>query len=282
MRSGDRPRTPERSAFRVCPANLSGKTKEAHMLIRGLAAALIILALGGLALAESHRGLIVDLTDSKLTILVRVEGKRKAEKTTLEVAEKVAIVQPRGKEQKEVSFSELRKRVARAQKNFGGRGVRATVETKGDKVVAVRIDASRVPEKVMAILDKAEEIELYSLEPEPEKGAGKAPKASLFHGWLVLGKTALKDAKTRKAALDALDESVGMGAMAKCFDPRHAIRAAHGGTTVDLLICFACGQVYVYFNGNRDKTLVIARGTQPALDDILKAAGVPLAKAKAK
>jgi hypothetical protein len=245
------------------------------MLRRALAAALGLLVLSGFVLAETYRGPIVELTDSQLTVLVR-----KGEKKVLKVADKVVIVQPKGKEEKQVSLPELQKRITRAKWGRWKGSVLATVNTKGGQVVKITLDASRVPEKVAAILDKTEQIELYSLEPEPDDKAAKNPKAIYFHRWLVLGKTVLKDARGRKQAIDALDESVGRGRRAKCFDPRHGIRATHGGKTVELVICFRCGQVYVYFDGNKEKdaTLSINRGTQPVLDAILTKAGIPLAK----
>jgi hypothetical protein len=134
-----------------------------------------------------------------------------------------------------------------------------------------------LPAPVKAILEKAKTVELYSLEPEPteKQRAGKPEK---LHGWLVLGKTAVKDAKTRKGLLDGLLKNPGRGA--KCFDPRHAIRATHDGKTVDLLVCFACGWVYVYEGDKHTTTLTVAKGVQPTFDKVLKAAGVPLARAR--
>jgi hypothetical protein len=255
------------------------------MLCRALAAALVLLLLGGFVLAETYSGLIIELSDSKLTIRVRKEGEKKLRQKVLEVVGKVTILQPKGKAEKPLTFSELQNRVARAKKNVGARGVLASVSTNdGGKVVTIKLAASRVPEQAAAILEKADQIELYSLEPEPDARTAKDPKVNRFHDWVVLGKTVLKNARTRKQALDALDESVGTGLKAKCFDPRHGIRASHGGKTVDVVICFECGHVYFYFDpGKEDHTKgSIGKGTQPVLDAILKAANVPLAKVKKK
>jgi hypothetical protein len=134
-------------------------------------------------------------------------------------------------------------------------------------------DKEALPANVKAILDKSESIDLYSLEPEPDKGQ----KGDELHGWLILGKTTLKD-KSRKTVLEAVEKGIGSGKGAKCFDPRHAIRAKHDGKTVDLLICFACGWVYVYERGKRTSTLTIDRKTQETLDKVLTDAKVKLAK----
>jgi hypothetical protein len=137
-----------------------------------------------------------------------------------------------------------------------------------------------LPDQARAILDKATEFELYSLEPdEEEKPAGTPTR---LHGWKVLGKTTLKKAEAGKEILTALEQGIASRRArgAKCFDPRHAIRAAHDGKTVDLLICFECGWVYVYFDGKEKEAaqVRIDRATQPPFDKALRDAGVPLAK----
>jgi len=66
---------------------------------------------------------------------------------------------------------------------------------------------------------------------------------------------------------------------AKCFDPRHGIRATHEGKTVELVICFQCAQFNVYVGADGEgKHLLIGKGPEPALDKVLKDAGIPKAK----
>src|SRR5262245_48603699 len=104
-----------------------------------------------------------------------------------------------------------------------------------------------LPEKARAMLDKADESEFVSVGP---MGEGKGGVKDGFHGWKVLGKTVVKDAKIRKEILESLyggiKESDGNGA--KCFDPRHGIRATVDGKTVDVVICFECGWIYVFYD----------------------------------
>lgn len=138
----------------------------------------------------------------------------------------------------------------------------------------------KLPDQAIAILEKAKDFELYSLEPdEEEKPAGKPTR---LHGWKVLGTTIVKTAGAGKDLLTALQQGIASRRArgAKCFDPRHAIRAAHDGKRVDLLICFECGWVYVYFDGKEkeDARVRIDRTTQPYFDKALRDAGVPLAK----
>ncbi len=136
--------------------------------------------------------------------------------------------------------------------------------------VARAAGEDELPAGVKSMLDKAESIELYSLDPEP-KGVGKGEK---LHGWAVLGKATVKG-KDLEAIVKAVEGAVGKGRGAKCFLPRHAIRVTSGGKTADLLICFECEWVYVYEGGKKTADPTVSN-VQPVLDRVLKAAGVPL------
>jgi hypothetical protein len=133
----------------------------------------------------------------------------------------------------------------------------------------------KLPEPVKAVLDKATEYTLYSLEPEE-----KADKENALHGWKVLGRTTIKEAETRNKLRSALEKSIaepGRGG-AKCFDPRHAIRATQDGKTVDLVICFECGWVSVHHDGKSLGRIEMDTAAQPLFDQVLRDAKVPLAK----
>jgi hypothetical protein len=153
-------------------------------------------------------------------------------------------------------------------------------------VLAIASAAPRnVPDEVLAVLRGADEIEFYSLEPEPSDEQIKQGKDSAFRGgWIVLGKTTLKDGKARKQLLDALEDAITNGAKrARCFRPRYAVRAAHKGGRADVVICFECGHVYIYLDDKSDEPafrLSVSLLAQPTFEAILKAAGVPLSKPK--
>ena len=112
--------------------------------------------------------------------------------------------------------------------------------------------ADNIPDEPRAILDKAEQIELLSLDPVPSIEKLKDG----FHGWKVLGKTAVKDAEVRKKLVAAFKKGVADndGMAAFCFNPRHGIRAIHDGKTVDFVICFECFQVQSYV-GDKNRVL---------------------------
>jgi hypothetical protein len=136
---------------------------------------------------------------------------------------------------------------------------------------------NRLPDKAKAVLDKADQIVLFSLEPDDRKKVKDG-----FHGWMVLGQTTVKDADVRSQILTALYQGIAKsdGNGAKCFDPRHGIRATADGKRVDLVICFECNWVYVYYDNdeNRQHVAVTTREPQVVLDKTLKNAGVPLPK----
>jgi hypothetical protein len=90
----------------------------------------------------------------------------------------------------------------------------------------------------------------------------------------------VRDEATRRKLIDALKEGMERhGGGDKYFYPRHAIRRMAGGQPVDLLICFECGNVAL-FRGERRVGVypTVASSVQGVFDDVLKDAGVPLAK----
>ena len=132
---------------------------------------------------------------------------------------------------------------------------------------------NKLPDDVVAILTKAAELDLYSLSGNAEKGDKDA-----WHGAKVLGKTTVKKEEDRKALVAAAKKAVEEGGKpARCFIPRHGIRGTHDGKTVDLVICFECGWVYVYKDGEKvNPSLTISGSLQKPLNDALTAAKVPL------
>jgi len=147
----------------------------------------------------------------------------------------------------------------------------------GVYLLAIRAagEDNALPESVLKTLSNANQLELLSLVPEPEK---EKPKDH-FHGYTVLGKTAVQDAATRKKVVDSLTRGMqGEINPAKCFEPRHGIRAVHDGKTLELVICFACKQFEVYdASGNKQKFLV-NNTPEPTFDNVLKDAGISKAK----
>lgn len=132
-----------------------------------------------------------------------------------------------------------------------------------------------LPKEAKAILDQAEQIELYSLDPTGGMLKKDVEKDG-FHGWKVLGKTKLADAKERKKVMTAIHKGIADSfGPAGCFHPRHGIRATLKDKTVDLVICFECASMIVY-HGEKANSVWTAASPQRRLDKVLEAAKVPL------
>jgi hypothetical protein len=138
-------------------------------------------------------------------------------------------------------------------------------------------EKNKLPNEARAILERAEQFELLSLEPKKDD---KAPKDA-FHGWKVLGRTAVKDAESRKKLVAALLKGVEDASekdAARCFIPRHGIRATHAGKTADFVICFECSYVEVLVGGKKLEGAFVKPSPQPTFDKVLRDAKIPLSK----
>jgi hypothetical protein len=139
--------------------------------------------------------------------------------------------------------------------------------------------SEKVPEPVRTALEQSPEFELLSLDPKHRDE--KSP--SEFLRRRVIGKMIVKDAATRNRLLGAFDASVRSeksAVGAACFDPRHAIRVAHGGKEYYVVICFHCDHVYYFVDNQFDRDNYFRTDISPlaVFDEILKVAGVPLAE----
>ncbi len=148
-------------------------------------------------------------------------------------------------------------------------------------------DKNQLPPAALEILQKAESLEVYSLNPDPldvKPGAKREEgKEELFHDWPVLGKTTVKNADKGKSLLTALQKGIAEneGVAAACFNPRHGVRATLEGKTVDLVICFECYSLQI-FAGDARSSVLTTRSPQAAFDQVIKDAGVALPKKKAE
>jgi hypothetical protein len=134
---------------------------------------------------------------------------------------------------------------------------------------------NKLPTEVLDILSKAEQFELLSLNPNSEGDQSK----DAFHGYKALGKTVVKNAEARKHLTESLIKGMeGDIDPAKCFNPRHGIRATHDGKTVELVMCFECHQFKVFTGPGHVSGFLVDKSPEPAFDKILKDAGIPKAK----
>jgi hypothetical protein len=129
-------------------------------------------------------------------------------------------------------------------------------------------------------LASSEQFELLSLEPEASfsQKVAEGTEVDRFHGWAVLGKTAL-NSETRLKLVAALRKGVSEsdGTVASCFMPRHGIRVTHDGKLFDFVICFQCMSVQTFIDDRAGEGFLVTHSPQPTFDEVLRGASVPLA-----
>lgn len=131
---------------------------------------------------------------------------------------------------------------------------------------------NKLPAAVVTALEKAAELEIYSLDGERDVKDG-------WHGVKVLGKTAAKGDEAKKVVALLVKGVAEGSAPARCFVPRHGVRVVHEKKTYDLLICFECSQIHIYTDGAEKAEMVVTSdNAHKALDAVLTAAKVPLAR----
>ncbi len=96
----------------------------------------------------------------------------------------------------------------------------------------------------------------------------------------MLGRTTVADQATRQTLNGALRAGAreNRGAVALCFKPRHGVHVVHEGKAYDLVICFEWMQTQVFDGERRVEGFLASEAPQPVFDEVLRAAGVPLAE----
>ena len=141
-------------------------------------------------------------------------------------------------------------------------------ETLPESVVTPNI----FPERAAALLRSADTLQVLSLDP------GIRTETGGFHHWAVLGTVSIPDTD-RKALVDAIIAGVAPPdtLMAMCFNPRHGIHAVAKDVTVDLVICFECNQVEVFYSEGSADGFMPSYNLEKPLSKILTDAGIPIA-----
>jgi len=145
-----------------------------------------------------------------------------------------------------------------------------------------RSTKNEIPSAAKRIIDRAEKLEIILINPV---GGTYHPNVEYklnspdrYYGYEMLGKALVSDVKARelRESLYSGVAVISMGESAMCFSPRHGLRAAHGGKTAELLICFHCMNFYTYTaDGQRHPPMnAISREAQPVFNRLLKEAGI--------
>jgi len=113
---------------------------------------------------------------------------------------------------------------------------------------------------------------LYSLEPE-KRIEGK----ELFHGYSVLGKTDVSNAKLQAELKSSLVKAMAGAYGASCFSPHHGLRVIQDKKTVDVIIRFECGNIVTYYGEAKGEGDVSDTPTR-LYNRVLSDAGVGITK----
>ena len=138
-------------------------------------------------------------------------------------------------------------------------------------VLPIAARRALLPGTARDVVENAESFEIISVDPDRTHSGNDR-----FRGFLIRGRTELRDEIAKKRLMGALYTSLGHGMPALCFDPRYAIHAVRAGHSVDLLICFQCGQVEGFVDDKRTDALV-GDGAEGEFEAVFQAAGLPAA-----
>ncbi|MFM8980656.1 MAG: ribosomal protein L7/L12 [Planctomycetia bacterium] len=137
------------------------------------------------------------------------------------------------------------------------------------------------------VLQQAPQLELLALDPDVHRDPRAGGTGPALAAWQaaaaeadgIHGCVRVEEAGARHALLAALEAALAApGTPAECYDPRHALRARHGGRCVVLHLCFACGAAVLLEEGVAEPLRVDLgdpAGLQARLDALLDAARVP-------
>jgi hypothetical protein len=109
------------------------------------------------------------------------------------------------------------------------------------------------------ILLHPDEVEIFTIHPDPNNKDEVLYKViDRFHGYGVLGQATLEDKVTCELLGSSLVNAIKQGRDdgVLCFEPRHAIRAKRGWSSVDVVVCFHCRNAYV-FDSERKSDVVV-------------------------
>lgn len=131
-----------------------------------------------------------------------------------------------------------------------------------------------LPADIQTTLESADTFTLFSIDPTP---AFEGKATNTFQGRIILGQLDVQSRGTRMELIDALNQGISAGkSVALCFNPRHGMRARKGDETVELLICFECGQIYVTSHSATSQLFMTTTNPASIFNRVLKEAGIPV------
>ena len=132
------------------------------------------------------------------------------------------------------------------------------------------------PTNANSVLDAAPKITLFSLYSRGLQTEYDELGPHPFHGFKVLGQTELRGQDKRQLLAHFYDAVAQRNKFrAACFAPHHGLRVQRNGKTVDLVICFTCGQFETHGLGPKTNAIIAKEG-RAYFDAVLRQAKVPV------
>jgi hypothetical protein len=126
---------------------------------------------------------------------------------------------------------------------------------------------------------------LYSIDPrspdageERRRGYGVHTAVGEFRGYPVLGEVEITDPELRKQLIAGFKDGYARrpAGGSTCFNPRHAVRVAENGRTLEYLICFEC-EWFDEFEDTSCRRAAINDDVRSVFDKPLKEAHISIA-----
>ena len=132
------------------------------------------------------------------------------------------------------------------------------------------------PVRAANILLRSISITLLSLDPQ-----NHAIAPTGFHKWPVLGQVLVGRAShhglVKQLVTGVAPQSTPIAA---CFNPRHGVHAVSSTDFADLVICFECNWVRVYYSDGTTESYVPSQSPREFLSSVLMQVKIPLAPRK--
>lgn len=127
-------------------------------------------------------------------------------------------------------------------------------------------------------LNSASSITLLSIE-SPSAATRKKKEFSVYRGYEILGKTTIAKGDQGKIG-QLVGKQIGAGYQTKClFQPHHALVINQDKHNSELVICFTCGDVE-YFKDGQDMGMLTVNGGSNSVSELEKTLNGVLAKQK--
>jgi uncharacterized protein YuzB (UPF0349 family) len=128
-----------------------------------------------------------------------------------------------------------------------------------------------LPSDTVGILESAPELTVYSIDPDGKTTPlERLDQTKTFHGYRIRNRVDIKG-EPKSELLGKLYTAIAENpAPARCYVPRHGIRARTESRSVDMVICFQCAQARIYVvDGKQVRGTTLSEWPQKHFDDAL-------------